>query len=68
LGAQDENVPPASRQNTEWIVLSGSNATIRLEAAMLRERRIKGWRRTWKVQMIEQQNPLWIDLYPGIAR
>jgi putative endonuclease len=38
-----------------------------LEAAMLRERRIKGWRRTWKIQLIEKDNPHWIDLYPGLS-
>jgi putative endonuclease len=38
-----------------------------LEAAMIRERRIKGWKRHWKIQLIEQDNPQWIDLYPGIS-
>jgi putative endonuclease len=39
-----------------------------LESAMIRERRIKGWNRSWKIQLIEQDNPQWIDLYPGISR
>ena len=39
-----------------------------LEAAMIRERRIKDWKRGWKIQLIEQDNPQWIDLYPGISR
>ena len=39
-----------------------------LEAAMIRERRIKGWKRSWKIQLIEPDNPQWIDLYPGISR
>lgn len=39
-----------------------------LKAAMLRERRIKGWKRIWKVQLIEEDNPHWIDRYPGISR
>jgi putative endonuclease len=39
-----------------------------LEAAMIRERRIKGWKRSWKIQPIEEDNPQWIDLYPGISR
>ena len=39
-----------------------------LEAAMIRERRIKGWKRNWKIQLIEQDNPQWIDLYPSISR
>jgi putative endonuclease len=39
-----------------------------LEAAMIRERRIKGWKRSWKIRLIEEDNPQWIDLYPGISR
>jgi putative endonuclease len=31
--------------------------------AILREKRIKKWRRTWKLELIEKQNPQWIDLY-----
>jgi predicted GIY-YIG superfamily endonuclease len=25
------------------------------------------WKRAWKVQLIEQDNPYWIDLYPSIS-
>ncbi|RAK60481.1 GIY-YIG nuclease family protein [Phenylobacterium hankyongense] len=32
------------------------------EAAFRRERRIKEWRRAWKLRMIEAQNPDWRDL------
>jgi putative endonuclease len=39
-----------------------------LEAAMQRERRIKGWKRGWKVQLIESDNPHWIDRYPELSR
>jgi putative endonuclease len=28
-----------------------------LAAAMIRERRIKCWKRSWKIQLIEQDNP-----------
>jgi putative endonuclease len=38
-----------------------------LEAAFARERQIKKWRREWKIQLIEADNPQWIDLYPSIA-
>jgi putative endonuclease len=38
-----------------------------LEAAMLRERRIKSWKRAWKIALIEEDNPHWIDLYPSIS-
>jgi len=32
------------------------------EAAFIRERRIKKWEREWKLKMIEDLNPLWLDL------
>ena len=33
-----------------------------LESAILREKRIKLWRRKWKLDLIEESNPRWIDL------
>jgi putative endonuclease len=30
--------------------------------AILREKRIKKWRRAWKLELIEQHNPQWRDL------
>ncbi len=35
--------------------------------AIEREKELKKWRREWKVRLIEEQNPQWIDLYPQIA-
>jgi len=32
------------------------------ESAWIRERRIKRWRRVWKLQLIETANPDWRDL------
>ena len=32
------------------------------EAAMLREKRIKTWKRDWKLKLIEESNPDWKDL------
>ena len=37
------------------------------EAAIHREKRLKKWTRRWKIELIEQANPNWDDLYPGIA-
>jgi putative endonuclease len=37
-----------------------------VENAILREKRIKRWRRAWKIQLIEEMNPHWTDLYPGM--
>jgi putative endonuclease len=38
-----------------------------IEQAILREKRLKKWNRAWKIRLIEEKNPNWIDLYPTIA-
>jgi putative endonuclease len=35
--------------------------------AILREKRIKKWRRAWKLNLIEQANPQWRDLYAELT-
>jgi len=37
------------------------------ENAIRREKRLKKWTRAWKIQLIEQNNPNWDDLYQRIA-
>ncbi|MDW7709344.1 MAG: GIY-YIG nuclease family protein [Deferrisomatales bacterium] len=37
-----------------------------MEAAITREKRIKEWKRQWKVNLIEASNPEWRDLYPEL--
>ena len=37
------------------------------EAAFRRERQIKEWRRAWKIELIERENPRWRDLYETLA-
>jgi putative endonuclease len=37
------------------------------DAALRRERQIKKWNRSWKLQLIERMNPTWRDLYDEIA-
>ncbi|MBB1061830.1 GIY-YIG nuclease family protein [Lysobacter spongiae] len=34
--------------------------------AIQREKTIKAWRREWKIQLIEECNPRWLDLYPTL--
>ena len=34
-----------------------------MEAAIRREKAIKEWKRRWKLELIEKQNPEWRDLY-----
>jgi putative endonuclease len=37
-----------------------------LQEARLRELRMKEWKRTWKIRLIEEQNLAWNDLYPSL--
>jgi putative endonuclease len=36
--------------------------------AIAREKDIKKWRRDWKIRLIEEESPEWLDLYPSITR
>jgi putative endonuclease len=36
--------------------------------AIEREKELKKWRRAWKIELIERDNPEWRDLYPDICR
>ena len=37
-----------------------------IEQAIAREKQFKNWKRDWKVELIEDKNPDWIDLYPSL--
>lgn len=37
-----------------------------IESAIAYEKKLKRWRREWKIEMIEKQNPEWVDLYQQI--
>ena len=37
-----------------------------VEHAIRREKRVKRWRREWKLQLIETSNPTWRDLYDDL--
>ncbi len=37
-----------------------------IEEAILREKRLKVWKRKWKLELIEKTNPNWNDLYPTL--
>jgi putative endonuclease len=37
-----------------------------MEVAIRREKAIKGWKRRWKLELIEKQNPGWRDLYDEV--
>lgn len=37
------------------------------ESAILREKRIKDWKRAWKVRLIREMNPDWRDLSEDVS-
>ncbi len=37
------------------------------DGAMLREKQMKEWKRAWKIALIEEANPHWVDLHDGMA-
>jgi putative endonuclease len=45
-----------------WFELHGT-----MIDAIEREKRIKKWRRAWKINLIEASNPHWTDLYPRLS-
>ena len=38
-----------------------------MEAAIVREKQIKEWRRAWKIELIESMNPEWRNLYDDLV-
>jgi putative endonuclease len=38
-----------------------------MESAIVREKRLKDWKRAWKLKLIESKNPEWLDLFDTIV-
>ena len=38
-----------------------------MASAIAREKQLKKWNRQWKINLIEERNPQWMDLYPEIV-
>lgn len=38
-----------------------------MDVAILREKRIKNWKRPWRIELIEKDNPDWQDLAIGLG-
>jgi putative endonuclease len=50
----------ATRYNVTWLAYYEQTSDI--ASAIAREKQIKGWRRSKKVELIESMNPRWKDL------
>ncbi|WP_417496092.1 GIY-YIG nuclease family protein [Maricaulis sp.] len=47
--------------NLVWLEFGATMAD-----AITREKRLKNWRRAWKIELVETENPRWRDLYEMI--
>jgi putative endonuclease len=62
---RDGLVPGFTRQyGVKLLVWCEQHADI--HEAIAREKKLKRWRRAWKIALIEEGNPGWIDLYPAL--
>ena len=50
-----------AKYGVDRLVWAEFHATMR--EAIIREKRLKNWRRAWKIRLIEERNPDWRDLY-----
>jgi putative endonuclease len=44
-----------------WFEVHVSSAS-----ALRREKQLKEWKRDWKINLLERDNPHWLDLYPSL--
>ena len=54
-----------SRYGVHLLVWYEVHAT--MESAIAREKQLKKWHRLWKVELIEEMNRDWVDLYPQLG-
>lgn len=50
----------SSKYETTQLVYFESGESI--EGAIMREKQLKNWKRSWKIELIEKTNPNWEDL------
>jgi hypothetical protein len=67
----DTNIGPKPPMALQHDTASTSSFGLRFDddaiTAIAREKELKNWRRDWKIRLIEEENPGWVDLYPGIS-
>ena len=51
----------SKRYNIDKLVYYEQHTDVK--EAIIREKRLKKWNRQWKLELIEKDNPNWVDLY-----
>jgi putative endonuclease len=59
---------PGFTENYSVSILVHAEFHETMPEAILREKQMKKWRRTWKIELIEHQNPDWRDLYDDLQK
>ncbi len=69
---------PIAQEKAYWVYIAASKPHGVLYVGMTsdlagrtceqRERAMKRWRRDWKIQLIEKDNPTWCDLFGDVVR
>lgn len=60
---KDGNIPGFSQMYNVTILVWLQNFN-NMEDAIKREKQLKEWKRSWKLELIEASNPDWHDLFP----
>jgi putative endonuclease len=62
-----QHVRPGFTSRYDCTILVSYETYETREGAFRRERRLKEWRRSWKLMLIEARNPTWRDLYDDLV-
>jgi putative endonuclease len=60
------NLSPGFAQKYQTRLLVYYQSCPSMEAAIHREKQLKDWKRSWKINLIESSNPYWLDLYQDL--
>jgi putative endonuclease len=66
VGEHKEKAVPGFTRRYGVTILVWYESYDEINAAIVREKQIKGWNRAWKIRLIEKNNPVWNDLAPGL--
>jgi putative endonuclease len=67
VGEHREHVVPGFTMRYRVAQLMWFEEHPSITEAILREKRIKTWKRAWKIALFRDTNPDWTDLYPALA-